>query len=78
LSSNSNVAGKINRGKSSVRKMSQIILIPVDDKWNAFGWHTISIDGHDMQAIVDALDKAEKVKGKPCVILAKTVNPHRS
>lgn len=46
---------------------------PVDDKWNAFGWHTISIDGHDMQAIVDALDKAEKVKGKPCVILAKTV-----
>lgn len=46
---------------------------PVDDKWRAFGWHTLSIDGHDMQAIVDALDEAEKVKGKPCMILAKTV-----
>jgi transketolase len=46
---------------------------PVGDKWRAFGWHTLSIDGHDMQAIVDALDEAEKVKGKPCMILAKTV-----
>ena len=46
---------------------------PVGDKWRAFGWHTIPIDGHDMQAIADALDEAEKVKGKPCMILAKTV-----
>ena len=46
---------------------------PVGDKWRAFGWHTLSIDGHDMQEIVDALDEAEKVKGKPCMILAKTV-----
>ncbi|HMK57223.1 MAG TPA: transketolase [Dissulfurispiraceae bacterium] len=46
---------------------------PVADKWTAFGWHTISIDGHDMQSIVEALDAAEKVKGKPCMIVAKTV-----
>lgn len=46
---------------------------PVNDKWKAFGWHTIPVDGHDMQAIVDALDEAEKVKGRPCMILAKTV-----
>jgi transketolase len=46
---------------------------PVNDKWKAFGWYTIPVDGHDMQAIVDALDEAEKVKGKPCMILAKTV-----
>jgi len=46
---------------------------PVEDKWAAFGWHTISVDGHNMKAIVDALDEAEEVKGKPCMIVAKTV-----
>ncbi|MFQ6065661.1 MAG: transketolase [bacterium] len=42
------------------------------DKWRAFGWNTISIDGHNMEEILDALDEAEKVKGKPSVIIAKT------
>ena len=37
---------------------------PVGAKWQAFGWNTIEIDGHDMQAIVAALDVAETVKGK--------------
>jgi|WetSurMetagenome_2_1015567.scaffolds.fasta_scaffold01273_3 transketolase len=46
---------------------------PVEDKWKAFGWHTIPVNGHNMQAIVDALDAAEKVKGKPCIILARTI-----
>jgi transketolase len=46
---------------------------PVEDKWKAFGWHTLAINGHDMQAVADALDAAEKVKGKPSVMLAKTV-----
>jgi len=42
------------------------------DKWRVFGWNTIEIDGHNMKQIVDALDEAEKVKGKPSVIIAKT------
>lgn len=46
---------------------------PVDMKWKAFGWHVIDIDGNDMDAIVKALDAAESVKGKPTVILARTV-----
>lgn len=46
---------------------------PVEDKWKAFGWFTMSIDGHDMKTIVNALDEAEKVKGKPCMILARTI-----
>jgi len=43
------------------------------DKWQAFGWHTIEIDGHNMNEILNALDKAEKIKGKPTVIIAKTI-----
>jgi len=46
---------------------------PVVAKWQAFGWHTIEINGHDMQEIVAALDAAEAYKGKPTVILARTV-----
>jgi len=46
---------------------------PVAAKWRAFGWHVIEIDGHDMDAILDALDEAEGIKDKPGVILASTV-----
>lgn len=46
---------------------------PVGAKWQAFGWNTIEIDGHDMAAIVRALDEAEAFKGKPTVILARTI-----
>jgi transketolase len=42
-------------------------------KWEAFGWQVISVDGHDLRQICDALDQAEVVKGKPTVIIAKTV-----
>ncbi|HEX2988391.1 MAG TPA: thiamine pyrophosphate-dependent enzyme, partial [Chloroflexota bacterium] len=48
-------------------------LEPVADKWRAFGWHVIEIDGHDFNQILDALDKAETIKGKPTFILAHTV-----
>ena len=46
---------------------------PVADKFRSFGWHAIEIDGHDMAAILSALDKAEDIKGKPVAIVAATV-----
>jgi transketolase len=46
---------------------------PITDKFQAFGWNVLDIDGHDMGAIVGALDAAETVKGKPTVIVARTV-----
>jgi len=48
-------------------------LEPLIDKWQAFGWHTIEIDGHDMKEILNALEKAEKVKSQPTVIIAHTL-----
>ncbi len=48
-------------------------LAPVHDKWIAFGWHVIEVDGHKMKEILDALDEAEKTKGKPTMIIAHTV-----
>jgi transketolase len=52
-------------------------LEPLVDKWQAFGWHTIEIDGHDMSQILSALDEAEKVKGQPTVIIAHTLKGKR-
>jgi transketolase len=46
---------------------------PIADKFRAFGWNVVEIDGHDMAAIVGALDGAETVKGAPTMIVAATV-----
>lgn len=48
-------------------------LQPFADKWKAFGWNVLSCDGHNMVSIIEALGKAEKIKGKPTVIIAETV-----
>lgn len=45
---------------------------PHDKKFEAFGFHVITIDGHDFNAIEAAFAEAESVKGKPTVIIAKT------
>lgn len=46
---------------------------PLDKKWEAFGWNVISIDGHNFEEIFSALETAKTCKGKPTLILAKTV-----
>jgi transketolase len=46
---------------------------PIVNKWTAFGWHVIDINGHDMEAIVDAFNEAETVKMKPTMIVARTI-----
>jgi transketolase len=46
---------------------------PIVKKWEAFGWNVLDINGHDMEAIVKALDTAGTVKGKPTMIVARTI-----
>ena len=46
---------------------------PLSEKWKAFGWYVIEIDGHDMKQIVEALDKADEVYGQPVIIVANTI-----
>ena len=46
---------------------------PFADKWKAFGWSVSSCDGHNIKSIITAIDKAEKTKGKPSMIIAETV-----
>lgn len=46
---------------------------PVAEKFRAFGWNVLEIDGHDYDQIFDAIDKAKATKGMPTIIVAKTV-----
>ncbi|WP_213974760.1 transketolase [Tepidanaerobacter acetatoxydans] len=45
----------------------------IHEKFKAFGWNVIDIDGHDMKQILDAVEEAKTVKNRPTVIVAKTV-----
>ncbi|MFZ5942831.1 MAG: transketolase [Bacillota bacterium] len=46
---------------------------PLTDKWRAFGWEVLVIDGHDFGEIEKAIEYAKTVKGKPTMIIAKTI-----
>jgi len=48
-------------------------LEPLAAKWQAFGWHVIEINGHDMGQILSAYEQAKEVKSKPTIIIGRTV-----
>ncbi|MFC1907974.1 transketolase [Chloroflexota bacterium] len=48
-------------------------LDPFSKKWQAFGWHVIEVDGHDLTQLIDAFNQVKQVKGQPTVIIAHTI-----
>jgi transketolase len=61
-------------GIQNDRFTSQVMeLEPLPEKWRAFGWATLEIDGHDISRVLDALKEAQNTKGRPTVIIAHTV-----
>jgi len=48
-------------------------LSPLNEKWRAFGWHVLEIDGHDFEEIDNAFKTARKTKDKPTCIIAHTI-----
>lgn len=48
-------------------------LAPLDEKFRSFGWHVITVDGHDLGALLAAYAEARETKGKPTVIIARTI-----
>ncbi len=55
-------------------KVNEVMSIyPIDEKFRSFGFEVINIDGHDINQIINALNKAKTVKGKPTAIIAKTI-----
>ena len=55
-------------------KVSDVMSIyPLTEKFESFGFEVINIDGHDMEQIIRAFNKAKTIKEKPTVIIAKTI-----
>lgn len=51
-------------------------IMPLEDlkgKWEAFGWHVIEIDGHNIESIIDATSQARAISNRPTVIIAHTI-----
>lgn len=46
---------------------------PLPDKWRAFGWHVIEVDGNDIEALLKAMAEAKETKDKPTILIAHTV-----
>jgi transketolase len=46
---------------------------PLSEKWRAFGWHVLEVDGHDIEGLLAAFAEAKAMKGKPTILIAKTI-----
>ena len=61
-------------GIQNDRRTDEVMqLEPLADKWRAFGWDTVEIDGHDFGQVLPALERAGGVTGRPSAIVARTV-----
>jgi transketolase len=61
-------------GLQAMGKVKDILNIePLKEKWKAFGWEVIEIDGHDFEAIESSLMCASSIEGAPRIIIAKTI-----
>ncbi len=71
----SNLTALIDRNNIQINGMTENVmpLEPLRDKYEAFGWHTLEINGHNMEEIVDAVETAKAIYEKPTVIIAHTI-----
>ena len=62
-----------NKMQSDDYNKNIINIEPLNEKWKAFGWNVLQIDGHDFIAITEAFESARKHKDGPTVIIANTI-----
>ena len=70
-----NIVGIVDKnGLTSVGFMKdRFDISDIGGKFKAFGWDVFEIDGHDVEQILEALDRTDRIKDKPCMIIANTV-----
>ncbi|MBB6637781.1 transketolase [Cohnella thailandensis] len=70
-----NLVGIVDRNRLQISGSTEEVmgLDPLDEKWAAFGWNVISLDGNDIDELVAALERVPAIPGKPTLIMANTV-----
>ncbi|MBI2618219.1 transketolase [Candidatus Kaiserbacteria bacterium] len=71
----SNLTAVIDRNNIQINGMTEDVmpLEPLKDKYEAFNWHVLEVDGHNIEAFVDAVEEAKAIYEKPTVIIAHTI-----
>lgn len=71
----SNLTGILDRNNIQIDGMTEDVmpLEPLEDKYKAFGWHVLHVDGHNIEEFVDAVEHAKAVWEKPTIIIAHTI-----
>jgi len=71
----SNITGVIDRNNIQINGMTEntMPLEPLREKYEAFGWHVIDVDGHNIEAFVDAVEESKAIYEKPTMIIAHTI-----
>lgn len=71
----SNLTGIIDRNNIQINGMTENImpLEPLREKYEAFGWHVIDVDGHNIEGFCDAVEEAKAIYEKPTMIIAHTI-----
>jgi transketolase len=70
-----NLTGIIDRNNIQIDGMTEEVM-PLESlraKWEAFNWHVLEIDGHNIESFVDAVQQAKAIYEKPTVIIAHTI-----
>ena len=62
-----------NKWQATGRSEEVMALAPLAEKWRAFGWNAVEVDGHDVQALLHAIGRREPGCGSPTAIVAHTV-----
>jgi transketolase len=70
-----NITAIVDRNRLQIdgRTADVMSLEPLPEKWQAFGWHTLEVDGHNIPQLLEALQTCRGVSGRPSVIIAHTV-----
>lgn len=70
-----NLVGIIDRNRLQISGTTEEVmgLEPLEDKWAAFGWHVVSIDGNNMEELVRTFRAAPEMEGKPTLVMANTI-----
>jgi len=71
----SNLTAVMDRNNIQIDGMTEDVmpLEPIADKYRAFNWHVIEVDGHNMRQIIEATEEAKAITEKPTLILAHTI-----
>lgn len=70
-----NVTAILDRNRQQIDGWTSDVMTlePLAAKWRSFGWYVLETDGHDMQAILEALGEAQEHSGEPTIIIAQTI-----